>query len=109
MRRIDSADVFQDDKALLPSGYVLGLNPDGHWELLSAEFNKPTMTLAVGSATIDRGQWNHLELRFSGHRIEAFLNGTALTSVEDSTHSHGMFALGTKWGHVQFDNLSVTP
>lgn len=109
MGRVDSADVFQDDKALLPSGYVLSVKPDGNWELLSADFKKPTVTLASGSATIDRGQWHHLELRFRSNRIEAFLDGMALTSVNDSTHLHGMFALGTKWDHVQFDNLSVMP
>jgi hypothetical protein len=109
MGRIDSADIFQDDKALLPSGYVLSVKPDVNWELLSAEFQKKTVSLAAGSATIDRGQWNNLELRFQGTRIEAFLNGIALTAVNDSTHGHGMFALSTKWDHVQFDNLSVTP
>jgi len=67
------------------------------------------VTLEAGSTTIDRGQWHHLELRFQGNRIEGFLDGMTLTSVNDSTHSHGMFALGTKWDHVQFDNLSVTP
>ena len=108
MGRIDSADVFQDDNALLPSGYVLSLRPDGHWELWSAGFKKPTVTLASGSATIDRSQWNHLELRFRGDTIKAFLNGEALTSINDLTHSHGMFALGTTWDHIQFDNLSLT-
>jgi O-glycosyl hydrolase len=109
MGRIDSAVVFQDDKALFPSGYVLSLKPDGHWELLSAEFQKTTVTLVEDSATIDRGRWSHLELRFRGNRIEAFLDGMLLGSAENSTHSHGMFALGTKWDRVQFDNLSVTP
>jgi hypothetical protein len=109
MGRIDSADVFQDDKALLPSGYALSLTPDGHWALLTAGFKKPTMTLASGTATIGRNQWNHLELQFRGTRIEAILDGKALTSVNDSTHTHGMFALGSKWSRVQFDNLSVTP
>jgi hypothetical protein len=108
MGRIDSADVFQDDKALSPSGYVLSVAPDGHWEFLSAAFKRPVITLASGTATIDQSQWSHLELRFLGTKIEAILNGNALTSVNDSTHTHGMFALGSKWNHVQFDNLSVT-
>ncbi len=109
MGRIDSADVFQDDKALLPSGYVLSVAPDGRWELLTAAFKRPVITLASGTATLDASQWNHIELHFRGTRIEAILNGKGLTSVKDSTHTHGMFALGTKWKHVQFDDLSVTP
>jgi len=109
MGRIDSADVFQDDKALFPSGYVLSLNPDGHWELLTAGFKRPAMTLASGTAAIDRNQWNHLGLRFRGSSIEVILDGKALTTVDDSTHTHGMFALGSKWNRVQFDNLSVIP
>jgi hypothetical protein len=109
MGRIDSADVFQDGRARWPSGYVLRLMPGGAWELLSAQFKKPVVTLASGAATIDRNQWQHLELRFNGKRIEALLNGAPLASVENTAHTHGMFALGTEWDRIQFDNLRVTP
>jgi hypothetical protein len=37
------------------------------------------------------------------------LDAAPLTSVEDATHTHGMFALGSEWDHIQFDDLSVTP
>ena len=109
MGRIDSADVFQDGNARLPSGYVLRLQPDGNWELLSAEFKKPTITLASGSARIDRGPWHRLELSFHGKQIAASVDGVSLAKVESSAHTHGMFALGTEWDHVQFDNLRVAP
>ncbi|HEY6387118.1 MAG TPA: hypothetical protein VIX91_15690 [Candidatus Acidoferrum sp.] len=56
MGRIDSADVFQDGNALWPSGYILRVNPNGAWELLSAEFNKPTVTLTSGFVAIDHNQ-----------------------------------------------------
>ncbi|MDE3149024.1 MAG: DUF1080 domain-containing protein, partial [Acidobacteriota bacterium] len=109
MGRIDSANVFQDGHAHWPSGYVLRLKPDGAWELLSTQYKKPTETLASGTARIDRGQWHRLELRFQGARVVALLDGTRLSSVEDTTHTHGMFALGTEWNRTQFDNLRVTP
>jgi hypothetical protein len=109
MGRIDSADVFKDYKALWPSGYVLSLKPDGAWELLSAEFKKPVVTLAFGSVAIDRGKWHRLELRFHGGEIVAILDGTVLATAENSAHTHGMFALGTEWDRIQFDNLVVTP
>jgi hypothetical protein len=109
MGRIDSADVFQDGKARLPSGYVLRLEPGGAWELLSAEFKKPTVTLASGSARNGRSQWHRLELTFHGTEIVASLDGMSLATVESSAHAHGMFALGSEWDHVQFDNLRVTP
>ena len=109
MGRIDSANVFQDGHAHWPSGYVLRLKPDGAWELLSAQYKKPTETLASGTASIDRGQWHRVELRFQGSHVVAFLDGTQLASVEDATHTHGMFALGTEWNRTQFDNLRVAP
>ena len=109
MGRIDSADVFQDGKARLPSGYVLRLEDGGAWELVSAEFKKPEVILSSGSAKIDRRQWHRVELRFRGKQIVASLDGAALATVESSAHSHGMFALGTEWNHVQFDNLRVVP
>jgi galactosylceramidase len=109
MGRIDSSDVFMDGHARWPSGYVLRLKPDGAWDLLSAQFNKPVVTLAAGKSSIDRTIWHRLELNFRGKQIEARLDGTVLASVEDETHTHGMFALGTGWNLIQFDNLRVTP
>ncbi|MGA9134338.1 MAG: family 16 glycoside hydrolase, partial [Candidatus Sulfotelmatobacter sp.] len=107
--RIDSADVFRDGKARWPSGYVLRLKPDGGWELLSTQFNKPVATLANGTARFNPKKWHRLALRFQGNRIAALLDGAPLASVEDATHMHGMFGLGSEWDQIQFDNLSVTP
>ena len=109
MGRIDSADFFQDGNPRWPSGYVLRLKPDGAWELLSTEFKKPVVTLASGSARIDRNHRHRLKLSFHGKQVIASLDGTPLTSVENSAHTHGMFGLGTEWDHAQFDNLRVNP
>ncbi len=109
MGRIDSANVFQDHHALLPAGYVLSLAPGGAWQLLSTQFKKPTATLASGTVSLVTKQWHHLALRFHGTQIEAELDGKPLASVQDATHTHGMFALGSEWNLVQFDNLRVTP
>ena len=109
MGHIDSTDVFQDGNARWPAGYILRLKPDGAWDLRTAVFKKPTETLATGTATIDKTQWHHLELRFHGRQIQATLDGAVLASVEDDTHPRGMFAVGTEWDRIQFDNLQVTP
>ena len=109
MGRVDSADNFQDDKALWPSGYIFRVKPGGAWELLSQSFGKPAAMLGSGSVKLDSSPWHHLELRFRGKQIIAALDGTQLTSVEDTTHTHGMIALGTEWDRIQFDNLRVMP
>ena len=109
MGRIDVSDVFRDDKARLPSAYVLQVKPVGTWEIISTQYGKPTVTLASGRITIDRSQWHRLELSFHGKQIAASFDGESLTTVENSLHSHGMFALGTEWDHIQFDNLQVAP
>ena len=108
MGRMDSADVFQDGKARWPSGYVFSLLPDGSWKLFSTAFKKPIISLGAGVTELDRTQWHHLELRFHGDQVEGLLDGKSLIAVEDNTHTHGMFALGTEWGHAQFDNLTIT-
>jgi hypothetical protein len=107
--RIDSADVFKDEKALWPAGYVLRLKPDGSWNLFSTEFKKPPVTLASGNIRLDASAWHTLTMRFHGNSIEARLDGKSLATVLDSTHTHGMIALGSEWKRVQFDNLSVKP
>lgn len=107
MGRIDSANVFQDGKARWPSGYILSVSPNGSWKLLSSEFKKPVALLGQGAVKLDPLQWHHAELSFHGGHVEAHLDGILLVSVSDSSHTHGMFALGTEWNHVQFDNLLV--
>lgn len=107
--RIDSADVFQDDKARWPSGYGLSVAPDGAWRLFSAKFKEPTVVLGKGTIELDKTRWHRVELRFRGAEIEGFLDGKKLISASDSSHGHGMIGLGTEWGRVQFDNLAVTP
>jgi hypothetical protein len=109
MGRIDSADVFRDDHARWPSGYVLRLQPDGVWDLLSVEYGKTAVTLASGTLKIDSDQWHRLELCFRGTQISALVDGISLTSIENSAHMHGLFALGSEWDRVQFDNVRVAP
>ena len=109
MGRIDSADAFRDDKALLPSGYALRLEPSGKWELLSASYKQPTAILASGFANLGAAKWGRLELEFCGTTVTAFLNGNKLAEVESEAHARGMFGLGTEWDHIQFDNLRVEP
>ncbi len=107
MGRIDSANVFEDGHARWPSAYVLRLRPDGSWQLLSARFKKPVVTLASGWAKIDSNSWHRLQVSFQGTRILACLDGAQIASVQGAQHAHGMFALGTGWNRIQFDNLQV--
>jgi hypothetical protein len=108
MARIDSSDVFRNGSALWPSGYVLRLTADGHWELLSASYEKPTVTLASGLADM-KSEWHHAEIVCRGSSISVYLESQRLAEVNDTSHTHGMFGLGSDWSRVQFDNLSVKP
>lgn len=106
--RIDSADVFRNGAARLPSGYAFRLHSDGVWELLSSAYGKVTRTLATGQVPEAVGQWHRLELAFAGRRVIARLDGKPLATVDDDSHAHGMFAIGSEWNQAQFDNLAVT-
>ncbi|HZY61622.1 MAG TPA: hypothetical protein VFE38_03785 [Edaphobacter sp.] len=105
---VDSADVFKDGKAPLPSGYIYRIHDDGTWELLSCAYKKPSRTLAHGKATLSPKKWHHMQLNFKGQQITAYLDARALASVKDSDHPHGMFGIGTGWNRAQFDNLTVS-
>jgi hypothetical protein len=50
-----------------------------------------------------------MELRFHAALIEAWLDGKPVAAVRNDEHTHGMFALGSEWNLVQFDNLQVKP
>jgi hypothetical protein len=109
MGRIDSADVFKDGKALWPSGYVFSVDPSGKWTLSSSTYKIPTRDLASGSVNLPAGTWHHAELSFKADQISVSFDGKPLFTAADSSHSHGMFAIGTGWNRAQFDNLSITP
>ena len=108
MGRIESSDVFQDGDAFYPSGYILRVEADGKWNLISATYMKPSISLASGSVSLSPGKWHRFALAFHGRQITAALDGVQLANVFDSSHAHGMFALGTGWNKAQFDNLAVT-
>ncbi len=107
--RIDSADVFRDGQARLPSGYTFGLHSDGSWELLSSTYKQVTRTLAQGKTSFPARQWHHMALLFQGRQITAILDGKTLASVTNADHRHGMFGIGSDWSRTQFDNLVVAP
>jgi hypothetical protein len=108
MGRIDSGDVFQDKDTIYPNGYILSVQADGTWKLVSAAFKKPSAVLASGAILLSPGTWHHFALTFKANRISALLDGAALATVQDDAHAHGMFALGTGWNQAQFDNLAIT-
>jgi glycosyl hydrolase family 59/glycosyl hydrolase family 59 (putative galactocerebrosidase) len=105
--RIDDADVFKDDKAPFPAGYVLELKRDGQWELLNTKYKAPTAKLAFGKVRIPLGAWHHLELHFKGTSIQALIDGASVANVSDETHRAGMVGLGSGWNAAQFDNFKV--
>jgi len=107
--RIDSANVFADPKAIYPSGYGLILHSNGAWQLISTTYKKDDILLASGEIEQQPSQWHHLQLSFDQSRVGVTIDGHSLAHVEDSSHPHGMFAIGSDWTRVQFDNLSVTP
>ena len=105
--RIDSADVFQDNKARWPSAYVLSLQQDGAWELNSTKFNSPPNKLASGKVASPPKSWHHLALAFKGSSIHVSMDGAAVASVSDTSHTKGMAGVGTAWNTAQFDNFAV--
>ena len=105
--RIDSADVFADQKARYPSGYVLRVQADGHWTLIASAYKKDEKTLAAGSVPLDKARWHTMELSFHGTTIHAAIDGKAVASLQDQSHTHGMIGIGSGWDHTSFDNLTV--
>ena len=106
--RIDSADVFADQKALYPSGYVLRVQADGKWTLLATAYKKPEKQLASGSVSLDAARWHKMELSFRGSAIHAAIDNKTVADAQDQMHAHGMIGIGSGWDHTAFDNLAIT-
>lgn len=52
--------------------------------------------------------WHRIEIGFQGPVIEGNVDGKRVTSIHDTAHAAGMFALGSDWTKAQFDNLNVS-
>ena len=91
--------------------YYLQLSSTGAWQVVRESSGGGTSTLASGTISAPgTGTWQHLALTFSGAAITAAINGTTVTTVNDSTYASGYVGLGTAGYQTdQFDNLSVTP
>jgi len=105
--RIDSADVFHDDKAPYPSGYILTVQSDGKWELVNTQYKSPTVKLGSGTVSLSLKTWHQLELKFAGAQIEAAMDGKSLCKANDSAHRAGMAGMGSGWNLAEFDNFQV--
>jgi Glycosyl hydrolase family 59/Domain of Unknown Function (DUF1080) len=105
--RIDSADVFADQKARYPSGYVLRVQADGHWTLLATAYKKDEKQLAAGETAMSASQWHRMELTFRDSTIQAAIDGKTVAELQDKTHGHGMIGIGSGWEHTAFDNLAI--
>ncbi|HXP08735.1 MAG TPA: family 16 glycoside hydrolase [Acidobacteriaceae bacterium] len=105
--RIDSADVFADQKARYPSGYVLRVQADGHWALTATAYKESEKQLATGAVALDTARWHSMELTFRGSAIHAVIDGKAVADLEDHTHRRGMVGIGSGWDQTAFDNIDV--
>ena len=107
--RIDSANVFADNKAQYPAGYGLILKSDGKWQLISTAFKRTELVLASGALADNSDTWHHLEIKFQNASIEASIDGKSVAGIADSSHTHGMFSVGSNWTETQFADLKVDP
>ncbi len=90
--------------------YYLQLSNTGGWQVVRESGSGSTTTLASGTVSAPgTGTWQHLALTFNGAAITAAINGTNVTTVNDSTYASGYVGFGTSGYQTdQFDNLSVT-
>lgn len=93
------------------AGYHLRISDTGAWSLTTEDVGGESTALASGTVDpLGTGTWHHLSLHFEGERITARLDGEALTTVRDATHTTGQVGFSvSRWKHAQFDNLAVTP
>ncbi len=92
-------------------GYHLRITNTGAWSLFKEANNSNTIQdtpLDSGSASFSLNTWHTLSLTMARGNVQAFINGTSIANISDSTYTHGQFALlVSKWVNAQFDNVSV--
>jgi hypothetical protein len=90
-------------------GYHLTFTDGGSWTLYREDWSGDT-TLASGTTSFGLNTWHHLSLLTSNGIVSASIDGTALTSVADSTYTSGLVGLQVGgWQNAQFDNFTLNP
>jgi galactosylceramidase len=85
-----------------PDAYILKLQSSGQWLLMTNR-----KVLSSGLIPLDKHEWQHMTLTVKGHQIGGTINGDQVSSVMDTTYTHGLAGLGSSHDHVDFDNFEV--
>ena len=89
-----------------PTGYWLAVNNNpGTWELRNA-----SGVIVSGSVPFAAGVWHNLRLAMQGSWIQAWIDGTRVANLSDTSCSSGLAGVGCGWQcFPQFDNFTVRP
>jgi hypothetical protein len=95
-----------------PNAYELSVDNQGNWAISLTTFSDPEQydvrTLANGTLTLfDPTTWHRFALAFQGTTITAFVDGSMLGQVTDSTFTMGRAGFGCGWHNAEFDDLAV--
>jgi hypothetical protein len=87
-----------------PSGYWLVVsNHPGVWQLRNA-----SGVISSGSVKFAAGVWHNLRLDMQGSWLQAWVDGTQVASLTDTTYTSGLAGVGCGWTNFpQFDNFTV--
>ena len=91
------------------SGYHFRISSGGSWSLFRQSDSNTNTTLATGTRAFGLNTFHRLSLSLNGSTIQAFVDGSRVANVSDSTFRSGNIALQvSKWQNAQLDNFAVT-
>ena len=85
-----------------PDAYILKLQSSGKWNLMAG-----SKELASGFISLKGKTWHSLVLQTSGSQVKAVINGIEVSTLDDTSFSHGMAGIGSSFTRVDFDNFVV--
>ncbi len=78
------------------SGYHLKVSATGAWTVFTEDQQGNDATLAEGTTKpIGVDSWHDLALSFHGSRISAFVDGSEVAEITDTSHTTGQVGIGT--------------
>ncbi len=89
-------------------GYHLRITSSASWNLFKEDIGGSDTQLGSGTTSFGINSWHNLSLRFMADTIQAFIDSTLITTVNDDTYGSGQVGLlVSKWRNAEFDNFSV--
>ena len=83
-------------------GYSIHFDHEGQWKLYDDK-----NLVSSGFCKFRTNKWHSIKMTFVGNKIEVYLDGKNIVTVNSESNKNGIVFLGTDWNTAYFDDFKI--